>query len=369
MLRIGIVCHEFPPIGGGGGQAVYDLANNLMKKGHSLHVITSQFNGLMEYEFKDGIHVRRIFSFRSEKYPGILQSTRAVSSMLALYSFFPSSLFYIIKSQKLDVVHGFFLIPSGLPAVIAAKLCDIPSVVTAAGADIHDPTRYRRSRTFLRMILRWIIKEADIVTAVSNDMKVRTYNLSQREDIKVLPLGINIESLPIMNHETSDKYVAITVCRLVRRKRFDDAKLLIVGDGPQREDLQKMSSSLGLTENVEFLGYLPKQKLIELYGKATVYVSSSYHEAFYLGGIEAMTYGLPVVAPDVGGIPDWLLHGQTGFLYEFGNEEMLAYHIEKIFKDNEMRNRFAIRSRERSIEFDWGKIVERYIQLYEQLVG
>jgi len=387
MLRIGLVCYEFPPVGGGGGRALYDLAKNLTKKGHFVHVITSKFDGLSELEVREGISIQRIFSFRSQRYLGVLRSTRTTASPLSLYAFFPCSIPYIlkaVKSKKLDLLHGVFAIPSGLPTVTVAELCNIPSIVTAAGADIYDPTRYRQYRTVLHPVLRWVIRKASAVTAVSNDMKKRAQMLSGREDIEILPFGIDKQKFfSVARANTEDRHVGITVCRLVQRKRldillrawkevasnFEDAKLLIVGDGPKREPLRSMAVDMGIGKNVEFLGYVERTKLPNLYASATVFVCSSSHEAFYIAGLEAMASGLPVIAPSVGGIPDWLLHNQTGYLYEFGDHRTLAAHVQEIFTNLDLRNRLGKAAREKAIEFDWERIATRYVHMYHEALA
>jgi glycosyltransferase involved in cell wall biosynthesis len=150
------------------------------------------------------------------------------------------------------------------------------------------------------------------------------------------------------------------------------AELVIVGAGPERSSLQKLAADLGL-DGVIFKGFrvqdLRQRDLLSLYTTSSVFVCSSEHEGLYLAGLEAMSSGLPVVAPRVGGITDWLLHGGTGFLYDFGDRNALAKYVIELLENESLCERLSMAARKRAQEFDLSVVARRWEELYRKVAA
>lgn len=382
-----MINHEFPPIGGGGANASFLLARQFVKMGHQVYVITGHYRNLAKKEKLDGVQIHRIFTFRSSVFPWKLKSTQYHSSEISLLSFSCLSFRQILKTVKKfhpDILHGVFLIPSGLSTIVAGKLTRCPTVVTLAGADIYSPTRFRYQKRFLCPIYKYVLKSADAVTAPSSDIKKRAQEILDRS-IHVFPWGVDTNRFhpsvkPMLEMEGP---VILGVGRLVSRKRFsslihvfvkvkkhvENAQLVIVGDGPEAVGLKQLSHTLGVQESVHFAGSVSDKVLPCVYSMAKVVAIPSYHEGFSLVGLEAMASGKPVVATKVGGIPDWLTSGETGFTCSLNDFDLFADRLIVLLTDDFLCNKMGQQARKRAEHFNWENVAHYYLQIYRKAIN
>jgi len=357
--------------------------------GHEVHVITSCYKRLARREFRDGISIWRVDAARDDRLPGFLQSTDVTTSPSSLAAFAlvaTKPILDLVRKFQLEVVHCGFAFPSGPPGIFASYLTRTPCIVSILGADIYDPARFRVYRKLVDPIVAWTVVNADAVTALSGDLSSRITALCGRKDISVIPFGIDTNRFAYGEWSRHRTKRVITVGRLVKRKRIDillrawpnvkeqvpAAELLIVGAGPERSSLQKLAADLGL-HDVIFKSFrvqdLKQPDLLSLYTMSSVFVCSSEHEGLYLAGLEAMSCGLPVVAPRIGGITDWLLHGETGFLYDFGDHDALARYVIELLRNESLCERLSVAARKRAQEFDLSVVARRWEDLYRKVAA
>jgi len=293
---------------------------------------------------------------------------------------FFACLYGLKHARSADVIHAFFVLPSGIPAFFLAKTFRKPLVITALGGDIYSPYRFLYTRPLSKLVAPFLLRNADEVTCISNDLEKRIHQMVD-VDVNVIPDSLDTQkfkpSLPLYrNHlKLTDKYVLITLARLIPRKNISflirvmkelrqiipEVHLLIGGAGPEKESLEKLTCSLGLNNLVTFIGYVPDERLNDFYNSGDLYVNSSWHEGLCLSALESLSCGTPVVAPRVGGMSDYC---DRHFLYEPGS--LMGFIDCVSLAYNSRKEREKIRS---SVEkFSIFSIGKQYLKLYDKLI-
>lgn len=348
-LRILFCDYEYPPLGGGGGALNAWLAEELAKK-HSVTVLTSGAEELPAEEQINGVRVIRVpVYFRSR-----LQTAN-----------FPSMIVYVLngiwqgyrllKQEKFDIINTFFVVPTGPVGHVLSKVGGIPNVLSVLGGDIYDPSKKSSPHRHapLRAAVRYMLNRAERVVGESHDVleNVSKYYTPELET-DLIPLGIPRPPDVTMSREqiglNEDDFVLITVGRLVTRKAVDkllgivartdseNLKLLVLGGGPEAENLQAQAQLLKLDDRVKFMGHVTDEEKIGLLNTADVYVSTSQHEGFGLVFLEGMAAGLPVVCYDHGGQTDFVLDGKNGFIVSLNDEQTFQNSIERLHNDRDL---------------------------------
>jgi glycosyltransferase involved in cell wall biosynthesis len=377
-MKILMVNYEWPPLGGGGGVAMRDVATELSKR-HEVHVLTSGAAGLPpEEELHDG--ALRIFRCKVW-----MRTAVAVASVLSMLSFYPAGVQrgrQLVRRYSYDVVNTWFAIPSGPTGVHVARYGRLPHALSIIGGDIYDPSKWYspHGNPVLGGVVRSVLNSADRHTAISTDVAQRARELHGfQRPIDVIPLGINPPSFTpcsrdALGLEPHKKYV-VSVGRLVRRKNYPalihavkaldrkDVELLIVGDGPEREHLKGLATSLGVGEQVQFRGFVTEEAKFQLLSNSDLFALPSLHEGFGLVYLEAMSCGLPVIASTKGGQNDFLVDGETGFLIDPDDVDGLKAAIEKLL--NEPSRAIASTNKERVKEHSVARTAASYERLLE----
>jgi len=346
-MKILMLNYEFPPLGGGGGVASYKLAKGFIKLGYGVDVITTWFDGLKESESKDGINIYRVKVPSRNK----IQTASLISMLM-----FPSRAYRLAKklmeNNKYNLINTHFAIPTGPLGVNLSKEFKIPNILSIHGGDIYDPTKkLSPHRNFvLRRKVKKILDNSDIVVAQSSNTKNNAISYySPNKDIKIIPLAY--ESLSFkkasrknLNLQNNKKYI-IGVGRLVKRKGFDFAintlsklpkefELLIVGDGPEKDNLLSLAKNLGIMNRVHLLGQLNEEKKFQYLSNSDLFFLSSIHEGFGIVLQEAMQVGIPIVSTNNGGQKDLLNNGENGYLINYGNIEEASNKIQEVVNKN-----------------------------------
>lgn len=379
-LRLLLLNYEYPPVGGGAGNATQRTAIELAGLGHTVDVLTASLRGKPPTVRENGITVYRVASYRKSIHEaGLLAAATYLFSSLRM-------LRQLSRQYDYDVFHFYFGLPTGLLGLYVRWWLKKPYVIALRGSDVpgYDQTRgwLRPLHALLRPLTRYLWGRAATTTALSRHLKELAVSTAPRVPIRIVGNGVDSATFPRkQDAEISGPLRLLTVCRLVKRKGLDNLiaamsdlaptgiTLQIVGSGEQEDRLKELVESLGLTTSVEFVGYVPREELAPYYRAADLFVLPSLAESFGLVLLEAMSCGLPIVATKVGGIPD-IVDPAGGRLVEPGSAQTLARAIKALAGDSDMlrsMGRFnAQRARE---EFGWSKIATIYEGIYQESVG
>lgn len=371
-MRIGIVCY---PTFGGSGVVATELGIALANRGHEIHFIT----------YKRPV---RLGHFQSNVY---FHEVNALDYPLFEYTPYDttlaSKLVDVIKFEKLDLLHVHYAIPHATIAFIVKSILKtqgihIPVVTTLHGTDITlvgaDPS--------FATVVEFSINQSDGVTAVSNDLKKDTYaKFTISRDIQVIYNFIDFTRFRKIDKEHFKKLIApngekilIHTSNFRKVKRVDDvikvfnevhkevpSKLMLIGDGPERQRLEEMCRRLNICEDVRFLG---KQDAIEeLLAIADLFIIPSENESFGLAALEAMACEVPVISSDAGGLPELNIHGRSGCVLPVGDIEGMSTHAIKLLKDPDLLAQYKKQAYERAKEFDLDIILPQYEAYYEEV--
>ncbi len=374
-MKIGIVCY---PTYGGSGVVATELGLGLAAKGHDIHFIAYQQPARLD-AFHSNIYfheVRIEASYPLFEYP-------PYETVLA------SNLVNIIKYEQLDLLHVHYAIPHASVAYLAKQILkeqgiNIPVITTLHGTDI---TLVGKDATFAPVVT-FSINQSDGITAVSQSLKDETYqHFEIRKDIEVIPNFIDFSRFSKSNKDHFKKAIApngekilIHVSNFRKVKRVDDvihvfkkvselipAKLLMVGDGPERTKIEDLCRALNICDDVRFLG--KQDPVEELLAISDVFIMPSESESFGLAALEAMACQVPVISSDTGGIPEINIHGKTGYLSKVGDVEDMAKNTIAIIENEKSLKQFRANAYEQAQQFDINKILPRYESYYKKVLA
>ena len=290
----------------------------------------------------------------------------------------------VISGFKPDIMHAHFATSYGLLGALSGFH---PFVLSVWGSDVFDFPK----KSFLhRKILEYNLKKADKILSTSNVMAVETKNYTDKE-IEVTPFGINTDLFkpekvnradftPFSESDIvvgtikllEDKYginYLIEAFSMVAEKHHEiPLRLLIVGDGSERKNLENMVHNLGIDEKVYFAGMADYQKVPYFNDVLDVYAALSNYESFGVAVIEAQSCGKPVVVSNAGGLPEVVEDGVTGFVVERKNAAEAAEKLEKLVLDPELRKSMGNAGRERVLKlYDWNENVAQMMEIYNKI--
>lgn len=373
-MRIGIVCY---PTYGGSGVVATELGLGLAKKGHSVHFITYRRPPRLT-TFHENIFYHEVSGADYPLFEYPPYDTALASKMVD-----------VVKYENLDILHVHYAIPHATVAYMAKKILlaqgrRIPVVTTLHGTDI---TLVGSNSTF-SPIVEFSINESDGVTAVSQALKDLTNEqFDIKDDIKVIYNFIDFNRFRKTNKDHFKKAIAPNGERIIAHvsnfrkvKRVQDvihvfkkiyekipSKLLLIGDGPERHNLEQLCRKIGLCHEIRFLG---KQDAVEeLLAIADVFVLPSANESFGLAALEAMACEVPVISSNAGGIPEVNIHGKTGYLSDIGDVEDMAANAIKILENDEILKEFRKNALEQAEKFDLKNVLPHYENYYEQILA
>ncbi len=373
-MKIGIVCY---PTYGGSGVVATELGKALAKKGHKVHFITYK-----EPVRLDGFH-ENIFYHEVSGLDYPLFQNPPYESALA------SKIVDVVKFERLDLLHVHYAIPHASAALMAQNILKeqgifIPFITTLHGTDI---TLVGRDASF-QPVVEYSMNHSDGITAVSESLKRDTLLFFEvKKHIEVIPNFIDFSRFKKTDKDHFKKAIApqgekilIHVSNFRKVKRVEDvvqmfdllikkipAKLLLVGDGPERMSIEMLCRNLGNCEHVRFLG---KQEAVEdLLAIADLFVLPSESESFGLAALEAMACEVPVISSNAGGIAEVNIQGETGFMSNVGDYEDMAKNALYILEDAERLLQFKQNALAQAKRFDLDIILPRYESYYDQVCG
>lgn len=372
-MNIGIVCY---PTFGGSGVVATELGKALAKMGHNVHFITYQQPARLDH-FSTNIFYHEV---RMEDYP--LFDYAPYETVLA------SKLVDVAKYEKLDIVHVHYAIPHASAAYMAKQILKkqgivLPVVTTLHGTDITLVGKHPAYEP----VVTFSINESDGVTSVSEDLRKDTFkHFKVTKDIEVIPNFIDFERFSkadkdhfkkaiapngekILIHTSNFrkvKRVEDTICILERVLKVTPAKLLLVGDGPERQQVERLAREKGVSSEVRFLG---KQEAIEeLLAISDLFLLPSASESFGLAALEAMACQVPVISSNIGGIPEVNIDGETGFVLPVGDVDAMAAKSIMLLSNESMHKEFSQNAYNKAKEFGVHKIVPLYEAFYKKTI-
>lgn len=381
-LSILLTCYEYPPIGGGGGVGAKQYAEAWASKGHRVTVLTSRAGDLPARERVGGVNVVRVATLGKKD--------RATSTAVSMLTYLISGFIHLVLNRGdyagIQVVNTHFSLPTGPLGWAAARLLSVPQLLTIIGGDIYDPSKGSspHRHASLRLANRLLMRTADEVVAISSDTRdrARDYYGVERQ-IRVINYGFDppdpddVEDACLP--DDGRKFRLIAVGRLVPRKGFrhliraladlpEDVELLLVGDGPEEDNLRREARVAGVSDRVIFLGYQSRERIYGLLRAADCYVLSSLHEGLGIVVQEAMWAGLPIVATDNGGQVDLVEDGRNGLLVPVADPSALADAIANLRCDPETASRVSETNRQEIQGYDMGRNSEEYLSLFRELI-
>ena len=370
-----------------------ELLQRLRARGHDVEVLASSYMGLGDHDYQ-GIRVHR-FRYFARRWERLTHEETAPDRMRRspLYAIMP--LFFLIggmrrawslaRSSQFDIVHVHWPMPMALLGWAARRARQMPMVTTFYGIEL----RWVQSRLpFLRWLIRWAARASAQAVAISQ-YTARELRKFANVPIEVIPYTAQLAAPTNPPTRDASQKSILFVGRLIERKGVRylvqalgmlrsrmDARLDIIGDGPERPCLEQLARELGLDGVVAFRGRVSDEELRRAYAGSDAFVLPSVLDARQdtegLGVVllEAMNYSVPVIASDIGGITDIVEHEQTGLLVPPGDEVALAAALTRVLGDRALARKLGDAGRERlRNEFSWDHIVARWEGVYARALA
>jgi N-acetyl-alpha-D-glucosaminyl L-malate synthase BshA len=374
-MKIGIVLY---PTFGGSGVVATELGKALAEKGHEIHFITYS-QPVRLGSFRDNIFYHEV-----------------VVSNYPLFEFQPyetelaSKMVDVVEHEKLDLLHVHYAIPHASAAFMAQQILktrgvEIPFITTLHGTDI---TLVGKDKSF-EPVITFCINQSNAVTAVSESLKRDTYaHFDTKRDIRVIPNfihNIEDEESPLdlekrRKYAADDEMILCHVSNFRKVKRVEDvvhifnkvnksvkARLLLIGDGPERYNVELLCRELGTCDRVMMVGKI--RDAANLLKISDLFLLPSQTESFGLAALEAMAVGVPVISSNTGGIPEVNKNDYSGFLSNVGDVDDMANNAISLLSDKAKLDMFKRQAKEQANKFCITKILPMYEDLYKEVIG
>jgi N-acetyl-alpha-D-glucosaminyl L-malate synthase BshA len=370
-MKIGIVCY---PTFGGSGVVATELGIELSKRGHEIHFIT--YNQPVRLELlNNNVHYHEV---NVPEYP--LFHYQPYELALS------SKLVDMVKLHRIELLHVHYAIPHAYAAYMAKMMLQeegiyVPIVTTLHGTDIT----LVGSHPFYKTAVTFSINKSDAVTTVSQSLKDDTLRLFDiKNEIHVVPNFIDLDKY---NHTFTDcqrvmmakdnEKIITHISNLRKVKRVQDvvsifyniqkqipAKLMLVGEGPEREKIERQCERLGILDRVIFFG--KSNEIDKILCFSDLFLLPSETESFGLAALEAMASSVPVISSNTGGIPEVNVQGISGFLSNVGDVEEMTKNALYILSDESRLQTFKENARKQALNFDLHAIVPLYESIYQE---
>jgi N-acetyl-alpha-D-glucosaminyl L-malate synthase BshA len=373
-MNIAIVCY---PTFGGSGVLATELGKALAEKGHNIHFITYQqpvrLGGFHANIFYHEVRVPTYPLFDFPPYETALASTMVD----------------VVKNNDIDLLHVHYAIPHAAAAYMAKQILGkegkkIPVITTLHGTDI---TLVGKDKTY-SPVVTFSMEESDVLTAVSNNLKEETYkNFTIDKPIEVIYNFVDVKrfnrkpvdafkKLIAPNHEK----IIVHASNFRKVKRVMDvvqifrllnqeipSKLLLLGDGPERHEIEAFTRGCEDCNEIKFLG--KQEQMEDILPIADLFLLPSEYESFGLAALEAMAAEVPVISSNAGGLPEINIDGYCGYMSEVGDVTDMAKRAIEILSDEKIHHQFKKNALAQARNFDIGKIVPQYEALYQRVIA
>src|SRR5688572_9359794 len=338
-MRILVLTHEFPPVGGGGGRVARDISTGLARHGHELRVLTAHFEGLASDETLDGFRIHRVPSKRQAAFrAGFFEMVRYDWAALTFG-------WKVIREWKPDLIHAHFAVPAGAVAFVLSKLTGIPYVLTVHLGDIPGAVPEKTDLWFkwIYPFTPFIWRNAARIVAVSEftrELALRHYDLP----IDVILNGVDMDQLPVRPAYQAAPRI-VFAGRFVEQKNPQDLveslfrlkdlpwTCSMLGDGPLLESVHAMVVERGLADRVSFPGWVTPEDVLDAFACSDILALPSRSEGLSVVAVQALGMGLALVLSDAGGNGELLADGKNGFLFPNGDVDALTLALKKLLEN------------------------------------
>ena len=374
-MRILTLNYEFPPLGGGAGNATFYLLKEFAKYDNlKIDLITSSVGKYKEKQFAENIKIYYLDIGKSGK------NLHAQNFKDLLKYSWKSREFakHLIDKNNYDLIHSFFGIPCGY---IAMNL-KLPYIVSLRGSDtpFYSKKYSLLDKLIFKKLSKKIWKNSRAVIANSEDLKNLALNSAPDQKIGIIYNGIDTKEFKPSN-ETNRKFTVISTSRLIKRKgieylidafikfndKYNNSKLLLIGDGDLKKELKERVRKADIQNRIDFLGAVNHSEIAGYYQQSDVFVLPSLNEGMSNSLLEAMASGLAIVATDTGGVKN-LVNSANGVIIEKQNSGDIFNALEKLYLDKNLLEDMKINSGKKMEEMSWEKVAEKYYQLYLNII-
>jgi glycosyltransferase involved in cell wall biosynthesis len=375
-MRILILNHEYPPVGGGGGQAAQDIARELSRRGHEITILTAHLKGLSRDEVVDNIRILRLPSLRNHPYQ---------AGFLAMGIYILTAIragLHVIRRWHPDIIHVHFAVPAGAAAWILSRLTGIPYVLTAHLGDIPGGVPEKTGRWF-RLVFPFTIPiwhgAARIVTVSEYTKSLIRQHYAV--DPVVIPNGINIEMVRPEDLQVHRPPVVIFAGRFVPQKNLIELveilalvrdspwKCIMLGDGPLLDEVKHTIATHDLDERFYLPGWVTTDEVLAYFTQSDLLFMPSLSEGLSVVGLQALAKGLAIVASRAGGNVELVEPGYNGYLADPGDREAYTNALRSLLSDRKVLLNARKASRDLAHRFDMRTLVDKYETIFGEIIS
>lgn len=373
-MKILVIIHEFPPIGGGGGRAAYDICVELAKRGYQITVMTAHMQGLPYEESTNGIQIVRIPSLRKEAFR---------ASFITMLSYVVYGIWAGIKQIRLnqpDIIHAHFAVPSGALAWMLSVLTKIPYILTAHLGDVPGGVPEKTDKWFrwLKPLTYPIWKGARANVAVSK----YTRALALKEypvNIQVIPNGVDTSYLSpneiIVNNPTQIVFAGrmvyqknpLMIVQALAQIKDTNWHCAMLGDGPLFDDVKQEIEKNNLQTQFTLFGWVTPEHVLNQFSQSDILFMPSLSEGLPVTGVQALANGLAFVVSDIGGFSDLVDESQNGFLIDTLNTSGYVKALQKLISQPQTLLKFRQASLVKAKQFDIVQVTNKYEKIYKSI--
>ena len=375
-MRILILNHEYPPVVGGGGQAAQDIAKELSKRGHEITILTAHLKGLAREEVAGNIRILRLPSLRKHPYR---------AGFLAMGIYILAAIIaglHVIHRWHPDIIHVHFAVPAGAAALILSRLTGIPYVLTAHLGDIPGGVP-EKTGTWFRWVFPFTIP---IWRGAAGVVTVSEYTRSlirqkYKIDPVVIPNGINMEKLNPAGLQVHRPPQVVFAGRFMPQKNLIELveilalvqdlpwKCAMLGDGPLLDEVKRTIASHHLEQRFDLPGWVTTETVLAHFAESDLLFMPSLSEGLPVVGLQALAMGLAIVASRAGGNVELVEPGSNGFLADPDDREAFSGALRSLLSDPKALQNARHASRALAVHFDIRTVVDRYENIFQEIVS
>ncbi len=375
-MKILVLSHEYPPIGGGGGKVVEDICTRLAERGHTIHVLTAHFGDLPHLERQGNLVIERLRSCRTQAYRANLTSM----ACFVLACFWRS--LKVMRTENPDLIHAHFAVPAGAAAWALSRLSGKPYMITVHGGDVPGgaPQKTGKWFAFLYPFTKTIWKKATHIVSVSQQtcrFALQHYPV----DIQVIPNGVDTAAFQPGSLEVHTPARILYIGRFSPEKNASAVPQILaeikdlpwrcamLGDGPQMPAVRAALSNHALEERVELTGWVSPAQVHAWLAQSDILLMPSLLDSMPMAGLQALSMGLALVLSDIGSCPEFIDRDLNGILVGPGDAQGFSAALRRLLSDAGLLKTCRAASRAHASNFDLKSAIDAYEQIALEIVS